>query len=104
MTAIITVLQDIAFDTDGYLDDWKAWTPDIAEALAAEEGITLTDRHWIVINFARAEYEKQGDAPTLRAITKRTDVNTKELYKIFPKGPAKKAARIAGLKKPTGCI
>ena len=84
--------------------DANAWTPDIAEAIAEALEITLTDRHWVVINFARKEYEDLGEAPTLRKITKKTDVSTKEIYKLFPGGPAKFAANIAGLKKPTGCI
>ncbi|RMG81628.1 MAG: TusE/DsrC/DsvC family sulfur relay protein [Chloroflexi bacterium] len=98
------LLAGIEFDKDGYMVDANAWTPEIAEALAEQEGITLTDRHWVVINFARQEYAANGDAPTIRRITKRTDVSTKELYQLFPDGPAKQAARIAGLPKPTGCI
>ena len=100
----LTILDTVAFDSDGYLENFRDWTPEIAEALAAEEGITLTDRHYVVINYCRSVYEETGDAPTLRAITKNTDVSTKELYNLYPKGPAKKAARVAGLKKPTGCL
>ena len=95
---------NVALDSDGYLENWQDWTEEIAKAFAAEESIELTDRHWIVINFARDVFGKEDDAPTLRRITKQTDVKTKELYKLFPDGPAKKAARIAGLKKPTGCL
>ena len=97
-------LLNLNFDSDGFLADAEDWTVDVAGMLATEEGITLTDRHWVVINFVRDEFAKKGDAPTMRRITKSTDVSTKELYSLFPKGPAKKAARIAGLKKPTGCI
>ena len=97
-------LVRVKFDADGYLDNANDWSPELASVLSKEEGITLTDRHWVVINFVRDEFAKNGDAPTMRRITKATDVSTKELYKLFPKGPAKKAARIAGLKKPTGCI
>jgi tRNA 2-thiouridine synthesizing protein E len=104
MTPATTALENVAFDADGYMEDANAWTPEIAGAIAAQEDIALTDRHWIVINFARDEFIKNGDAPTLRRITKTTDVNTKEIYQLFPGGPAKVAARIAGLKKPTGCI
>jgi dissimilatory sulfite reductase related protein len=102
--AVLELLEGVAFDEEGYMSDPTAWTPEIAAHLANEEGIPLTDRHWVVINFAREEFEANGDAPTLRRITKTTDVNTKELYALFPGGPAKKAARIAGLAKPTGCI
>ncbi len=81
------------------------WDKEIAIELAKQEGIDeLTDRHWIVIDFMRNEYETKGDAPSIRKLTKESGVDTKELYKLFPKGPAKKAARIAGLPKPKGCI
>jgi TusE/DsrC/DsvC family sulfur relay protein len=98
------VLKSIAFDAEGYMVDASAWTPEIGKAIAAREGMELTDRHWMVINYARDMYKLTGEAPTLRAITKNTDVNTKEIYQLFPGGPGKLAAKVAGLKKPTGCI
>jgi TusE/DsrC/DsvC family sulfur relay protein len=98
------VMTEVKFDAEGYMVDANAWTPEIAQAIATREGITLTDRHWVVINYARNEYKTKGEAPTLRSITKNTDVNTKELYALFPGGPGKLAAKVAGLKKPTGCI
>ena len=84
--------------------DPNAWTPEIGSAIAQAIGLNLTERHWIVINFARQEFESNGEAPTLRRITKATPVDTKEIYQLFPGGPAKNAARVAGLGKPTGCI
>ena len=99
-----SVLDTVEFDDDGFMVDANAWTPEIAQAIAEDQGITLTDRHWIVINFARKEFEENGEPPTLRRITKRTEVNTKEIYQLFPGGPAKTASRISGLGKPTGCI
>jgi tRNA 2-thiouridine synthesizing protein E len=98
------ILETVEFDDDGFMVDPNAWTPEIAEAIADDQGIQLTDRHWVVINFARKEFEENDEPPTLRRITKRTDVNTKEIYQLFPGGPAKNASRIAGLGKPTGCI
>lgn len=104
-TATVTsLLETVKFDKDGYMEDARAWTPEIAAALAEREGLQLTDRHWIVINFVRKEFEANGEAPTLRRITKASGVDTKEMYQLFPGGPAKIAARISGLKKPTGCI
>jgi len=103
-TANPDLLTSVQFDDDGYMTDPHAWSPEIAVAIADSLGLPLTDRHWVVINFARAEFEANGEAPTLRRITKQTDVNTKELYSLFPGGPAKVAAKIAGLGKPTGCI
>lgn len=98
------ILKNVAFDAEGYLEDPNAWTPELAEALAKEEGIELTEKHWQVIHFAREKAAETGAAPTLREITAGTGISTKELFQLFPKGPAKKVARIAGLKKPQGCI
>lgn len=95
----------IEFDDDGHLKNLNDWNEEIAKELAKEEGISeLTDRHWVVINYMRQEYQKVGDAPSIRKLTKESGVDTKELYQLFPKGPAKKAAKIAGLPKPKGCI
>jgi len=104
LEATANILENVEFDDDGYMVNAKAWTPEIGQAIADSLNIDLTDRHWVVINFARQEYEANGEAPTLRRITKQTDVNTKELYALFPGGPAKTAAKISGLEKPTGCI
>jgi len=98
------LLETVEWDADGYMVDWTAWSEELARAIAAAMNITLTERHWEVINFARAEYEANDDAPSIRLITQKTDVGTKELYQLFPGGAAKIAARISGLPKPTGCI
>lgn len=100
----MSLLDSFKFDADGFLDNPSDWTPELGQAIAEREGITLTDRHWVVINYARNEFKTKGEAPTLRNITKNTDVDTKELYSLFPGGPGKKAAMVAGLHKPTGCI
>ena len=95
----------VTVDDEGYLADRNDWTPELADLLAKEEGIAdLTDRHWAVINFARDDFEAKGETPGLRRISKQAEVPTKELYKLFPKGPGKKVARIAGLSKPEGCV
>jgi TusE/DsrC/DsvC family sulfur relay protein len=97
--------KDLARDADGHLANPKEWTEEIAKELAHEEGIeALTDRHWKVVHLMRKEYLEKGDAPSIRKLTKESGVDTKELYALFPKGPAKKAAKIAGIPKPTGCI
>jgi dissimilatory sulfite reductase related protein len=96
--------EHVALDAEGFLVNPKDWTPELAKAVAKSLDIELTDRHWVVINFARKEFEQNGESPTLRKITKQTDVDTKEIYSLFPGGPAKMAAKIAGLGKPTGCI
>lgn len=94
----------VEFGEDGFMENHLQWNEHIAEQLATEIGIELTNRHWEVIRFCRTDFEAQGDAPTLRRITTVAGVPTKELYSLFPKGPAKKVAYVAGLKKPSGCI
>lgn len=98
------VLEKVAVNEEGYLLNPDDWTPEIAQAFAQEMGIDLTDRHWEVINFVRNYYKENGKSPTLRQISTGAGVPTKELFKLFPKGPAKKVARIAGVPKPEGCI
>lgn len=98
------VLAAVKFDAEGFMVDANAWTKEIGEAIAAREGLALTERHWVVINFARDFFKKNGESPTPRNITKNTDVSTKELYELFPGGPGKLPAKISGLGKPHGCI
>ena len=105
METVILAGKTLALDADGNLANRKDWNEDIAREIAAIEGISeLTPQHWTVINFMRSVFEKEGDAPSIRRLTKESGVDTKTLYQLFPKGPAKKAARIAGLPKPKGCI
>lgn len=96
--------NDIEFDAEGFMLDYKQWNRDIAKELGDKIGLELNDRHFVVVDFMREEYEKNGQSPTLRSIGKRSGVAIKELYQLFPKGPAKKAAFVAGLPKPKGCI
>jgi len=95
----------IELDENGFMADHKAWTKEIAAVFAKEEGIDeLTDRHFIVIEFMRKEFEENGTGPSIRKLNKQSGVSTKELYDLFPGGPAKKAALIAGIPKPQGCV
>jgi len=92
-------------DAEGFLTDPQQWNEEIAAEIAAENGIDqLTDRHWLVINFMRDTYLESGSAPSIRTLGKASGVPIRELYKLFPKGPAKLAAKIAGIPKPRGCI
>jgi len=98
------ILDTVDFDDDGFMVEAGAWTKEVGEAIADALDVELSDRHWAVIDFARSDFESNGEPPTLRRITQQTDVSMKEMYQLFPDGPAKLAANIAGLKKPTGCI
>lgn len=90
---------------EGFFTDPEQWTEAMAPEIAAEEGIdALDDKHWQVIHFMRDEFHAKGTGPTVRVLGKTSGVSVKELYQLFPKGPAKVAARIAGIPKPRGCI
>jgi tRNA 2-thiouridine synthesizing protein E len=104
--AVATIeLVDVARNNEGFFLDPSQWSEAMVPALAAQEGISdLTDRHWQVIRFMRSEYLEKGTGPTVRVLGKASGVSIKELYELFPKGPAKVAARIAGIPKPRGCI
>lgn len=105
METVVLGGKSLALDKDGNLANRNEWNEEIAREIAAIEGIPeLTSQHWAVINFMRAVFDKEGDSPSIRRLTKESGVDTKSLYQLFPKGPAKKAARIAGLPKPKGCI
>jgi tRNA 2-thiouridine synthesizing protein E len=102
-----TVLADTAVELndEGFFMHPDQWTEAMAPDLARRDGIDeLTDAHWKVIRFMRAEYLDKGTGPTVRVLGKTSGVTVKELYQLFPKGPAKVAARIAGIPKPRGCI
>ena len=105
MTTATVDLTAIARNDEGFFVDPQQWTEAMVPALATVEGIEdLTDRHWQIIRFMRRAYEENGTGPTVRVLGKASGVSIKELYQLFPKGPAKIAARIAGIPKPRGCI
>jgi TusE/DsrC/DsvC family sulfur relay protein len=102
-----------AFETDeeGYLVNLSDWSKEIAEHIAQQEEVSMTDNHWEVVNFLRNYYDEYQIAPAVRVLTKAIGKqlgadkgNSKYLYDLFPYGPAKQACTIAGLPKPTGCV
>ncbi len=98
-------LTPIAFNADGFMTNPNEWTKEIAEELAKQEGIeSLSAEHWKIVDFCRATGLTSGKAPTLRQITTGTGISTKDLFALYPKGPAKKVAKISGLGKPEGCV
>jgi TusE/DsrC/DsvC family sulfur relay protein len=96
---------DVDVNDEGFLEHPEQWTEAMAPDLAKEVGIdALTPDHWKIIEFMRKEYAEKGTGPTVRVLGKTSGISVKELYRLFPKGPAKLAARIAGIPKPRGCI
>ncbi len=96
---------EVTVNDEGFFTDPEQWREDMAPQIAAETGVgELTEPHWQVIKHMRHEYQTKGTGPTVRALGKTSGVSVKELYQLFPKGPAKLAAKIAGIPKPRGCI
>ncbi len=97
--------QQIEVDEDGFLVDPDVWNQDIVEVFAKLEDVSeLTEDHWKVINYLRDYYKQFGIAPMIRKLCKDTGFSLKQIYDMFPSGPAKGACKLAGLPKPTGCV
>jgi tRNA 2-thiouridine synthesizing protein E len=101
----------VEHDEEGYITDLEAWSKELADLIAKDENIEMTDEHWEVVNFLRDYYEEYQIAPAVRVLIKaikksmgKDKGNNKYLYTLFPYGPAKQACKIAGLPKPTGCV
>jgi tRNA 2-thiouridine synthesizing protein E len=105
MATTLFAAISVELDDDGFFAHPDQWTEAMVPELAVREAIDpLTDAHWQVIRFMRNEYLAKGTGPSLRALSRTSGVPVKELFALFPKGPAKVAARIAGIPKPRGCI
>jgi TusE/DsrC/DsvC family sulfur relay protein len=105
MTMTLIADAPVDVDAEGFLTDPAQWNEEIAAAVSAQNGIPeLSDRHWLVVRFMRERYLATGTAPSIRSLGKESGVPIKELYELFPKGPAKLAAKIGGIPKPKGCI
>jgi tRNA 2-thiouridine synthesizing protein E len=97
--------REIEVNDEGFLVNAAQWVPEMADVLAREAGIApLTPAHWTVITFCREDAAREGQSPGLRRISKMAGVDTRQLYALFPKGPGKLAARLAGLPKPRSCV
>jgi tRNA 2-thiouridine synthesizing protein E len=105
VTAVELAGKPVERDPEGFLVDPAQWDREVAEEIARDIGIDeLTPAHWQVIEFMRNRYLETGTAPSIRSLGKESGVPIKELYQLFPKGPAKLAAKIGGIPKPRGCI
>jgi tRNA 2-thiouridine synthesizing protein E len=104
MATLTIANKTVQVNDEGFLTNPAEWTPEIGAEIAKQEGIpVLTEAHLQVISWAR-NAAQGGKSPTLRQITTGTNISTKDLFALFPKGPAKKVAHIAGLGKPEGCV
>ena len=95
-------------DVDGYVVDPEDWSEDLAESLATEEGLTLSDEHWLILHFMREYWQEHKVAPDVRHVTKQLtdqhgyDKKTAKqlLFTLFPYGYVKQACKIAGMQRP----
>jgi dissimilatory sulfite reductase related protein len=94
----------IDLDEEGYLTNHVQWNRDVAVGLAREEGIELTPAHWKILEFVDRDFREKGVVPGMRRMNKVGGIPTKDLYTLFPNGPIKKAAKIAGYPKPVSCV
>ncbi len=111
MTMLSFEGKEIETDNDGYLKESSLWSEGLAEVIAEKEAITLTPEHWEVVRFVRDFYLEFNTSPAIRMLVKamankfgEEKGNSRYLYRLFPKGPAKQATKIAGLPKPVKCI
>jgi tRNA 2-thiouridine synthesizing protein E len=103
--------KEIETDAEGFLANLEDWSEEVAVVLSQQDDLALGEKHWQVINWIRDYYAENATAPNLRVMTKMigNDLgdefsDKKYLFDLFPYGPAKQAARYAGMPKPTGCV
>lgn len=102
---IVVNNQKIEMDGDGFMLQPELWNDEVAALIAKADDIeNLTEDHWKVIRIIRQNYEEKGLAPMVRVICKETGLKLKQIYELFPLGPARGACRVAGLPKPEGCV
>ena len=97
--------HEVEVDEDGFIQQPELWNEDLALALAGTDGVReLTASHWKVICYIRSYFQEFEIAPMIRKMCKETGFSLREIYDLFPSGPAKGACKVAGLPKPTGCV
>jgi dissimilatory sulfite reductase related protein len=103
METLVVDRTKIEVNEEGYLKNPSQWTPDLAHEIAREANITLSDKHFKVLNWLRAK-QAEGVALSIRKVGNSGIVDIKEFYQLFPGGPLKIASKIAGIPKPVSCI
>lgn len=92
-------------DGDGFLSDPTIWNEEVAALIAKYDGIDeMNEKHWAIVKVIRTNFEEKGMAPMVRTICQETGIRLREIYELFPLGPARGACRVAGLPKPDGCV
>lgn len=97
--------KQVSVDEQGFLKNPEIWDEDLAMSLAQNQGLEqLMGEHWAVLRFIRDYYLEHDSAPLIRSICSETGMTLRQIYKLFPSGPAQGACKIAGLPKPEGCV
>ena len=104
MTTTMIAGHPVDVNDEGFLINPTQWDETLGAELGRLIGIDMTEDHWTLISFLRADYLATGETPTIRRVSTRTGVPVKRLFELFPKKPAKKMAYVAGLPKPKGCV
>lgn len=103
METLMVTTPNLITNAEGYLTDFKSWTPEWAKAIAASNNLELTSKHWEVITWLRKK-EEEKVAITIRKVGASGIVDIKQFYQLFPGAPLKLASKISGIKKPVSCI
>lgn len=102
---VVQILERLVHvDGEGFLTEPSEWDEELARALAEQIGLELTDRHWEVLRFLRADYADRGQTPTTRRVDVVGGFPVREQFALFPRKPGRKMAYVAGLPKPHGCV
>lgn len=104
-------MSEMLFNAEGYLLDPLKWNETLAEEIAQREDLQLSEQHWQILTALRRFYQQFATMPTMRALLNYLrrelnlqDIDSAQLYALFPKGPILQGAKIAGLPKPKHCI
>lgn len=98
----------VARDEEGYLFEPDDWSPELARKLATEEGITLTEEHWVILNFVREYFSQHSITPDVRHVARffaeheggDKKAGKARIFELFPYGYVKQTCKIAGMKRP----
>lgn len=111
MNTLTVGARALELDKDGYLADLNDWSTEVANALASAEKLELTDEHWEILELLRSFYQEFQLSPATRPLIKYTALklgpekgNSLHLNRLFKGTPAKLAAKLAGLPRPTNCL
>jgi len=106
MSPIVFNGQTVGLNEEGFLLEPSLWNEELALLLARDqEGLEqLSEDHWSVIRFIRGHFLETQAAPMVRSVCKGSGVPLRQIYELFPSGPAKGACKLAGLPKPDGCV